>query len=279
MGSALAAALHDKGLFVSGLFNRTRTAADRLGGYADAEMTGRFPESLEYLGQICFICVPDDSIEDVAVKLSALEGDFSRVSFVHTSGSKPASVLSPLRAKGSPTASFHPLQTFSGSVRNTIFSGCYISLQGDGPLIVELRVIADILDAHSLEVNEEQKNGLHLAAVFTCNYLPALMEAARLSLQSTGPDIDVVKVMGPLISNTWKNITQKGIDASLTGPVSRGDSGTVSRHLRGIKGSGRLTSIYTNLGSVTLDIARRRGLDAEQALKIQRVLDEAHGRI
>ncbi|MEX2403648.1 MAG: Rossmann-like and DUF2520 domain-containing protein [Balneolales bacterium] len=275
VGSALARSLHEKGIFISGLYNRTKSVADQLAGDVDAETTGAFPGSLEFLGTICFICVPDDGLPEIVERLSALEGVFSKVSFVHTSGAKPASLLMPLQKRGSETASLHPLQTFDGTSNTNIFKSTYISLQGDHNLVHELQHLVDILGARYLVVDEQQKAGLHLSAVFACNYLAALMEAAQKSLNLNEPGIDVIKVMGPLISKTWENITRNGVDHSLTGPISRGDAGTIQKHLTLLEESPQLSNLYRQLGSLALEIAERKGLDQDKIKRIQHILDDS----
>ncbi|MEX0780622.1 MAG: DUF2520 domain-containing protein [Balneolales bacterium] len=275
VGGSLIRTLHKKGTFVSGLYNRTKSVADELADEVDAEKTGVFPDSLEYLGELCFICVPDDQIPEVALKLSELKGIFRKVSFVHTSGAKPASVLKPLQEKGSEIASFHPLQTFGNPDLKNAFKGIYISLQGDKNLLKILQDVTELLKAKYLVVNEKQKASLHLAAVFACNYLVALMEAARQSLNLDEPDIDVTEVMQPLITSTWNNIRAKGVDESLTGPISRGDAGTIQEHLSILKKSPKLTNLYAHLGSVALEIGGRNGLDNEKIQNIQKILEKA----
>lgn len=275
VGSALIKALHARGVFVSGLYNRTKSVADKLAGKVEAENTGVFPESLEFLGHICFICVPDDVIKEIAQQLATLKGGYGKVAFVHTSGAKSASELNALQARGAKVASFHPLQTFDGTQKKNVFKKSYISLQGDEYLVKELQDLAEILEARYLVVDEKQKSGLHLSAVFSCNYLTALMDAARQSLNLDAPGIDVTEVMNPLITQTWENITEKGVDESLTGPISRGDAGTVREHLDRLKVTPPLADLYARLGTFTLDIALRRGLDQEKARHIKRILDDA----
>ena len=275
VGSSLASAFHEKGILIRGLFNRTLARAERLSQFTGANKTALFPGSTGCLGQICFICVPDDAITGVAQKLSELEGKFTNISFVHTSGSTPASALKPLQAKGAEVASFHPLQTFEGPAQSNVFRNSYISIQGDEWLANELQKLAELLEARPLVVNETQKASLHLAAVMASNYLVALMEASRKSLHLDMPDTDVIDIMQPLISKTWDNITRKGVDASLTGPIDRGDANTVVRHLAKLRNSPELSDVYTSLAGIALNISARKGLAEEKKQKIQAILDDA----
>ncbi|MEX0687014.1 MAG: DUF2520 domain-containing protein [Balneolales bacterium] len=275
IGSALAISFHDKGIFISGLYNRDQSKASHLSKIVDAESIGQFPDSPNFLGEICFICVPDDAITEVVEKLAKLDHAFPNVSFVHTSGSKPASALSILKDKGAAVASFHPLQTFDNTKSIKSLDKSYVSLQGDGELVKDLQDLVEILGARYLVVNEKQKACLHLTAVMASNNLVALLEATRQILQLEVPDADVREVMKPLIDKTWENILNNGIDESLTGPINRGDSGTIMEHISYLEKSPELTNIYTGLGTLALEISKRKGLDKQKVQDIQRILSDA----
>jgi predicted short-subunit dehydrogenase-like oxidoreductase (DUF2520 family) len=120
---------------------------------------------------------------------------------------------------------------------------------------------------------DEQKTLYHLAAVVGCNLLVALeSEAKRLMDEATGESkgLDHLSV---LLETTMKNLLQSGEPAfALTGPVARGDIGTVRAHLRLLdRESPRLAQTYRALSLEALALAAPR-LDDEQLVTLRELL-------
>jgi len=65
-----------------------------------------------------------------------------------------------------------------------------------------------------------------------------------------------------------QNIRRRGVVEALTGPIRRGDAGTVRRHLEAVDNPG----LYRMLGAITLEIARKAGLDPAAAERVRRAL-------
>jgi predicted short-subunit dehydrogenase-like oxidoreductase (DUF2520 family) len=80
----------------------------------------------------------------------------------------------------------------------------------------------------------------------------------------------------PLIRGTLHNIETIGIPGCLTGPIARGDTGTVEKHISTLeeKAPG-LLSAYMELGRQTVPIAIAKGkIDEKQAENLETVLSE-----
>jgi predicted short-subunit dehydrogenase-like oxidoreductase (DUF2520 family) len=59
---------------------------------------------------------------------------------------------------------------------------------------------------------------------------------------------------------TVDNLLKVGLPAALTGPISRGDSGTVERHLDALRASApQIVELYAVAARRTLDVARQKG--------------------
>ncbi len=157
--------------------------------------------------------------------------------FFHTSNSLASDELTGLAERGALTASFSPLQTFTGTGRGfkeNLFKGIYFLAEGDREA-VELAVkIARDLGAHVLVVDKEDKPYIHIAAVSASNFFTAVLKLAEGQLKKVGArrgrPVDI-KVLMPLIKQTLKNVESGGVDASLTGPVKRKEAGIVKKHL------------------------------------------------
>ena len=71
----------------------------------------------------------------------------------------------------------------------------------------------------------------------------------------------------PIIRATLANIEAKGPLLSLTGPVVRGDAGTVASHLKAIAGEALAGKVYRDLSLVAVEMARERGTLAPAELE------------
>jgi predicted short-subunit dehydrogenase-like oxidoreductase (DUF2520 family) len=78
----------------------------------------------------------------------------------------------------------------------------------------------------------------------------------------------------PLVTGTVENIKNLGIHKALTGPISRGDRGTVEKHLNAM--SGPALDVYQTLGLVTVDVALNKGTINEEQAKALRSLLADH---
>jgi predicted short-subunit dehydrogenase-like oxidoreductase (DUF2520 family) len=79
--------------------------------------------------------------------------------------------------------------------------------------------------------------------------------------------------LGPLVTTAASNAAERGA-AALTGPVRRGDAGTVAAHLAELRAVlPEVVDAYTALSRLALAQARRAGLDDDAAAAIDAVLD------
>lgn len=237
------------------------------------------PERSEQTGDWVFITTPDDLIENTAQTLSESAIDWSGRGVIHCSGSFSASILRPLSEKGASIASVHPIQTFTRGDDRTRLQQIYMSLQGDPDLVERLESIVREQESHALLLDENQKNAVHIAAVFASNYLVALLHTSDDLLKTHGI-AEGVNILAPLIHQTLKNILEKGPEESLTGPIDRGDLSTIQGHLDVLssetsvkKGATSKKSLYRSFGAVCLEMVRKKGaLTEDQIGKLEKLL-------
>lgn len=152
--------------------------------------------------------------------------------FFHTSNSLTSDELSSLQEKGARVASFSPLQTFPAYGTGTggeVFNDIYFLAEGDEKAVNLARQVAGDLGAHVLAVNKSEKIYFHIAGVASCNFLIAVLELAENQLKKVGKHD--IKILLPLIKQTLKNVEERGVEASLTGPVKRKEMGIIKKHL------------------------------------------------
>jgi len=226
-------------------------------------------QDLETLSGIIFIAVSDDAIPDLAASLAKLPAEPGCLC-CHLSGAVGLSGMLALQQKGVDVASFHPLQSFPEQADADCFNNIFISIlaSGEAPALSRL---AEQFGSQAVMVTEAQKQKLHLSAVFASNYLVSLLRLAEQA--SKDIDADVLQMLRPLINTTLDNVYQTGTGAALTGPVSRGDAGTVKSHLHLIQSDQKLTQAYRVLGCVALERAQSSGrLNHEQIKALQKLL-------
>ena len=217
------------------------------------------------------IAVQDRLIGDAARSVADRAGDIRGKLFFHTSGADPSSVLSPLEARGARVGSLHPLQTFP-DIESAIdvLPDTSIFIEGDDKARQVLHFLGENLGAKVYVVSGEDKVYYHLAAVFVCNLVSALMQAGTGAMKRI--DVDFEPFM-PIIRATMKNIETKGPVGALTGPIVRGDDKTVAAHLKAMADMPLHKEIYLALSKMAFRMAKERGaLDDSQIDALERLL-------
>lgn len=280
LGTALARRLHERGLRVYSVFNRSEPSCSMLAAEIGVQRFGREPTHQSDLGDLVFLCLPDDALPACAEQLArrfAHDAGMSEAAgrlahdpggagatrrWVHTSGALPASVLEPLSQAGCATAAFHPVQTFRAGGSSQAFAGSYITIQGEGSLCSELEEVASALGSIPLRVNEQQKTAVHLAAVLACNYYVTLFSGAQQVLTDAGVRVPPGTLFEALVRQTVEGLLEKPPEQVLTGPLARGDAGPVQRHLQQLEAHPNWDRLYRLLGEQTLQLVRRNASDS-----------------
>ncbi|TVQ68933.1 MAG: DUF2520 domain-containing protein [Balneolaceae bacterium] len=253
LGSSLALRLHSKGYQIRSLYNRSLESCERIASLTETEIFGTFPARPADLGDVVFLCLPDDQIAAFAKKMGVVKDG---PAWVHTSGATPADVLLPLAPDGSGIASMHPVQTFTSRNRDSAFNQCFVTLQGDPELCVPLKKVVQAIGGRPLMVDSRQKTAIHLAAVYVCNYMAPLFAASQDLLDDHGLEVRARDLFGPMVRQALDGLLNHPPAEVLTGPVLRGDTGTVDRHLQVLAGSPKWDHLYRALGKATLELAQ-----------------------
>jgi len=115
----------------------------------------------------------------------------------------------------------------------------------------------------------------HAAACMASNYLVTLMNMVEGIYRHLGMDADeAVRAFWPLVRGTVKNMEDRGTEKSLTGPIARGDSGTIGKHLKVLESKmPELLDVYCEMGLFAVDIGiKNNTLSEERADKIKSLL-------
>ena len=262
-GTALAVRLSQKGWPVAGVSSRTLSSAQKLAGLVSNCHVCRTSQELADAAELVFITTPDDVIARVCGEVHWHKGQ----SILHCSGAHSVDILEPAKKLGAAVGSFHPLQTFADvdqAMAN--LPGSTFALEAEEPLLSTLKELTHLLDGNWVELRPGDKVLYHTAAVFACNYLVTLVKLAQDLWKDFGVSSnEATRALLPLLRGTLNNIDNIGLPDCLTGPVARGDLGTIERHLSALDAKNpSLLTTYKDLGLQTIPIALAKGKVNEQ---------------
>ncbi|WP_420475090.1 Rossmann-like and DUF2520 domain-containing protein [Noviherbaspirillum sp. ST9] len=207
------------------------------------------------------IGTPDDRIEAACDSLIRSGTLRPAATVFHCSGALPSHILAKTRSYGASVASVHPIRSFAGpeSVAAS-FPGTWCGIEGDLPAVESLSAAFSAIGAQLVRINPEYKSVYHAAAVFSSNYLVALLDVAVEAYAKAGvPREEALKLMEPLVRGTVDNVFRLGTTDALTGPIARGDVATVLRQYRAVSSwDKRAGALYKRLGKFAAGIAARR---------------------
>lgn len=275
VGAVLAARLRSAGHDVVAAAGDSDASLQRIAtllpGVANAK-----PTAVARACDVLLLTVPDDMLGNVVSTLVGAGAIREGQHVVHTSGRHGLAVLAPAAAVGARTAAVHPAMTFTGtSVDLDRLSGCVFGLTAaDADRAFVEALVAD-LGGRPMWVPEQARTLYHAGLAHGANHLVTLVTEAMEVLAAAGAD-DPAGTLRPLLTAALDNALEHG-DAALTGPIVRGDAGTVAAHLEQLRTSAPQTlASYVALARATLGRAVTDGrLLPIRALKIKELLDAA----
>jgi predicted short-subunit dehydrogenase-like oxidoreductase (DUF2520 family) len=271
VGTALAVLLSGKGYPVVAVSSRSLASAEKLAERIKGCQV-KDNQGVADMAELIFITTPDDVIAPVASQIRWHRGQ----SAVHCSGAASTDILEPARESGARVGAFHPLQTFANveqAIKN--LPGSTFAVEAEEPLLSILKDMASAIGSNWIELKGEDKVIYHAAAVIACNYLVTLVKLATDLWQAFSiPPPQATQALLPLLRGTLANIDTIGIPQCLTGPIARGDTGTIKKHLDALqKRAPALLSTYKELGRQTIPIALAKGkINEQQAQELQAIL-------
>lgn len=275
VGGVLAVAFARAGWHVAAVASRDEGRRRRFVGLVPGARAFAEPQAVLDDADLVFLTVPDDAIAVVAASLHLYSGQ----ALVHTSGALPASILAPAMAAGTSAGSFHPLVAFADHDQALAdLAGSTVAVEGDDSLMPLLGELAESIGARPVTLPEGGKTAYHAAAMMAAGGLVGLLDAIASVAQAAGLDErTAVAVYAPLARQALANAERMGVDGALTGPILRGDGGTVRGHLEtlAVHAPGAVP-LYVEVARREVAIARRRGeLAEDRAAEIERLLAAA----
>ncbi|MER7150098.1 Rossmann-like and DUF2520 domain-containing protein [Streptomyces lydicus] len=259
VGPALAAALKLAGhrpIAVSGVSDASvRRAAELL---PDVPLVT--PAEVLARADLVLLTVPDDALADLVTGLAETGAVRPGQLLVHTSGRYGTAVLDPATRAGALPLALHPAMTFTGtSVDVQRLAGCSFGVTAPEELRMAAEALVIEMGGEPEWIAESARPLYHAALAIGANHLVTLVAQSMELLADAGvraPD----RMLGPLLGAALDNALRSG-DAALTGPVARGDAGTVAAHVAELRRhSPQSVAGYLAMARTTADRALAHGL-------------------
>ncbi|MDX6741811.1 Rossmann-like and DUF2520 domain-containing protein [Actinocorallia sp. A-T 12471] len=219
---------------------------------------------------LVLLTVPDDALAGLAAGIVAAGEPVQGKLFAHASGRHGAGVLDPLTRAGGLPLALHPVMTFTGRPDDVArLAGISFGVTSPGPLRPIAEALVVEMGAEPVWIEEENRTLYHAALAAGANHLVTLVVEASGLLRKAGV-AEPGRMLGPLLGAALDNGLRLG-GQGLTGPVARGDAGTVAGHVAALaEAEPDAVAAYLALARRTADLALDAGLlkpeDAERLL-------------
>ncbi len=249
---------------------RRGDSAERLSADLGADLVAA--EQALATADATILAVPDGHVARLAEALAAAAAPGEQRVVLHLAGSLGLDALAPLAEAGYATAAMHPLQVLSGW---RIPPGTTFAVEADAvarPLVA--RLVAD-LGGVEIELPPGARVAYHVAAVIAANLGMTLLAEAVDLLEQRGIDRgEALQGLSGLVRGGLEASLDAGLPAALTGPVTRGDAGTVAAHLEALTADPDLQAAYRAVSRLALRQACKEGRPATGADAVSDLLEE-----
>jgi predicted short-subunit dehydrogenase-like oxidoreductase (DUF2520 family) len=236
------------------------------------------PDEVVAGADLALLAVPDDVLPGLVRGLAAAGSFRPGQIVVHTSGAHGIAVLAPASEHGVLPLALHPVMTFTGRVEDVArlagASAGVTAAAGDEAAWSVGEALVVEMTADPVRVPESVRPLYHAALAHGANHLVTLVRDCVDTLERAGIS-PAERLVAPLLSAALDNALRHG-DRALTGPVARGDVGTVRTHLHELTAvDPDLAATYRALATRTAHRAEAAGLLSEHAAKdVLATLDE-----
>jgi predicted short-subunit dehydrogenase-like oxidoreductase (DUF2520 family) len=259
VGVVLAAALAQAGhkvVAVSAVSDASRRRVDEL-------LPGTpvlAPPQVLAAAELALLTVPDEVLPGLVEGLAAAGDIAPGQLLVHTSGRYGVAVLDPATRAGALPLALHPAMTFTGRREDLArLVGACFGVTAPEPLRPIAEALVVEMGSDPQWVEEELRPLYHAALAAGSNHLATLVNESVDLLRRCGVE-EPERLLAPLLGASLDNALRAG-DAALTGPVARGDAGTVAAHISVLREvSPDTAAAYIAMARLTADRALAAGL-------------------
>ncbi|MPV90411.1 pantoate--beta-alanine ligase, partial [Georgenia ruanii] len=232
VGAVLASALRAAGHAVVGATAVSEESRDRVEALLPGVPVLTVDEIVER-AELVLLTVPDDVLPGLVAGLAELGRWQGGQLVVHTSGRYGTEVLAPARAAGAIPLAIHPAMTFTGtSLDLGRLTGCPFAVTAAAPVLPIAQALVVEIGGEPFVLDEARRPVYHAALAHGGNHLVTLVAQAERALADAGIE-EPGALLTPLLSAALDGALRGG-EQGLTGPVVRGDVGTVRAHLEAL---------------------------------------------
>jgi predicted short-subunit dehydrogenase-like oxidoreductase (DUF2520 family) len=261
VGAVLGAALGRAGHHVQAAYAVSDESRDRAAALLPGVPLKDVPDVIDG-ADLVLLAVPDDVLAELVRGLAAIDAWQAGQIVVHTSGRYGTGILRPAMSAHILPLAIHPAMTFTGTALDLgRLEECAFGITGPEALRPMAEALVVEMGGDPVWVAEDQRTAYHAALAHGSNHLVTLVAEAMEVLRAAGVE-NPRAVLGPLSRAALDNALRLG-DAALTGPVARGDVGTVGAHLR------ELDRISPEIRSTYVAMARATAVRALESGRLQ----------
>lgn len=222
-------------LEVGGYYSAHKESAREAAEFTDTRVYDSADGLIE-CNDIIFLTVPDGQIEPIWEKIRPhdIRGKF----ICHASGAETSKIFSGITEAGAFGYSIHPMYAISSKYESYRKLGeAFFTIEGDGRHTDKIKRTMEAAGLRCVVISDENKAKYHCASVFASNLVTGLLAVAEKLLTECGFDeVQAHEALLPLFLGNAAGAAKLGVTDSLTGPVERGDAGTVAKHLAVLSG-------------------------------------------
>jgi len=289
VGAVLGSALRGAGHPVVGVSAVSEASRERASVLLPGVPVLEVPEVVRR-AELVLLAVPDDALAPLVQGLADTGAWQAGQIAVHTSGRFGTAVLDPARAAGVIPLALHPAMTFTGtSLDLARLVGCAFAVTAPAAVLPIGQALVVEIGGEPVVVAEDRRPLYHAGLAHGANHLVVLVAQAAQVLRAAGVE-EPGRVLRPLLEAALDGALRAedaaggegtGAVAALTGPVRRGDAGTVTEHVEVLAALGAASGavdVLAGYGALSRAAAARAlaaGLVGPDAA--ERVLDALAG--
>ncbi|MFC5382567.1 Rossmann-like and DUF2520 domain-containing protein [Aquipuribacter nitratireducens] len=229
VGAVLGSALRAAGHAVVGASGVSEDSRERIEQLLPGVPRLDVPEVVRR-AELVLLAVPDDALPDLVAGLAATGAWQAGQLVVHTAGRFGTGVLAPAAAAGAIGLAVHPAMTFTGtSVDLARLVGSSMAVTAPPVVLPVAQALVIEMGAEPVVVPEAARAAYHAGLAHAANHLVTVLAQARQVLAEAGVEAPAA-LLGPLARAALDEALRAG-DLALTGPVARGDAGTLAEHV------------------------------------------------
>ena len=256
LGKLFADSRHD----LVGFYSRSSSSAQDAADFTKSKHFQNL-ETLIKESDTVFITVPDDAISMVwnSIKTMSIAGKM----ICHCSGSLSSNIFWDIEETGAFGFSIHPLLAVSDRYKSyQELPKALFTIEGNAEHMPEIKALLEESGLKVQVIGADVKTRYHGAAVMCSNLVVGLVQAAEDEFLKCGfSEEQLADAITPLLVGNIKKVLSAGTQAALTGPIERGDIGTVEKHLKTFEGIDR--QVYKTLSLKTLEVAKAKHPQAD----------------